>query len=66
MKYSACRDMPLDLFFPKTGKSNDSRAAEQVCEGCAAREACDIYATENKITSGVWGARLRQPRGQAR
>lgn len=64
--HAACRDMDPEAFFPTVGKSNDSRDALDICGGCEVQKACDLYASHHKITNGVWGARLRQARGQAR
>lgn len=49
----ACRDHPVDLFFPARG--GDVSAPKKICEGCPVREECADYAVVNGEKFGIWG-----------
>lgn len=55
---AACRNEPLDLFFPlgETGPAAlQIEEAKAVCRRCPVIELCARHAFENREPSGVWG-----------
>jgi WhiB family redox-sensing transcriptional regulator len=56
MERGACRvdKVPTQVFYPPSGLGT-SRPAKAVCKRCAVTEQCAAFASDNGITSGVWG-----------
>ncbi|MGB1506012.1 MAG: WhiB family transcriptional regulator [Acidimicrobiales bacterium] len=52
MRDGACRDEPVDVFFPE---QPDFREARAVCRRCTVRVECLDYALERPELFGVWG-----------
>ena len=56
---AACRDLPVDWFFPEAGANSwhDLRRAVAVCETCPVIEDCLKYALtfEARALPGIWG-----------
>jgi WhiB family redox-sensing transcriptional regulator len=67
MDDAACREHPIDLFFPAVdarkqhapGKDAQAQiaAAKQVCAGCLVRVECLTYALETDTQDGIFGGR---------
>lgn len=54
----ACRDANPDIFFPSSGKgenSSSTRAAKLICAGCVMKEACLETAQQVDIEHGAFG-----------
>lgn len=53
-----CLDADPELFFP-VGRGGpaaaQAREAKKVCDGCAVRETCLLWALETGQDAGVWG-----------
>lgn len=49
-----CRNMDVELFFPKLGE-NVSAFAKEVCASCAVQEECLWYANQTRSTDGLFG-----------
>lgn len=65
----ACRDQPLDLFFPKQGE--DTSRAKAICARCPVEDLCCEYGFTQRF--GIWGGlsererrRIRRERAQHR
>ena len=56
---AACRDLPVDWFFPEAGANSwhDLRRAVAVCETCPVIEDCLKYALSfgYRALPGIWG-----------
>ena len=56
---AACRDLPVNWFFPEAGANSwhDLRRAVAVCETCPVIEDCLKYALsfEYRALPGIWG-----------
>jgi hypothetical protein len=52
---ASCKGMDANLFHPGQGKAQDLKKALAICEGCAVRRDCLIYAVDNNERVGVWG-----------
>ncbi|MEO7364133.1 MAG: WhiB family transcriptional regulator, partial [Candidatus Saccharimonadales bacterium] len=54
----ACRDANPDIFFPSSGKgenSSSTRAAKLICAGCVMKDACLETAQQVDIEHGAFG-----------
>lgn len=65
MPMANCRDMDVELFFPKLGANMDPFARE-VCLDCPVIEECAWYANETKADHGMLGGMTPDERGRWR
>ncbi len=62
---AACTEFDSDLFFPAgdTGPAlRQIEQARQICDTCAVKADCLIYAIEANQVNGVWGGTTEQER----
>ena len=57
-----CLTEDLATFFPKQGQSAIAAKAVAICQGCAVREECFMYAFNEGIEHGIWGGSKRDER----
>lgn len=50
---AACRDEPVETFFP--GRGDPVKPAKAICVGCPVRSECLEAALSDPTTAGVWG-----------
>jgi WhiB family redox-sensing transcriptional regulator len=64
MDDAICRQIGIEIFFPKKGPQMlpHIAAAKKVCWRCPVRRACLDYAQVNSIEYGVWGGYTRNER----
>ena len=54
-------DRPIpELFFP--ADDDDAEPAIKICQGCAVREECLLWALDSRIRYGIWGATTERDR----
>lgn len=52
---AACTTTDPDLFFPESGRHDQSREARKICAGCDIMEDCLKYSLDKEEEFGVWG-----------
>ncbi|HEX9594806.1 MAG TPA: WhiB family transcriptional regulator [Candidatus Saccharimonadales bacterium] len=53
---AACRDMEVEVFFPKKGASRQAfEVARTICKNCVVQVECLDYSIDAKEDGGVWG-----------
>lgn len=57
-----CEEHP-DLYFPESEQVEEYDAAVALCQGCSGKQACLVFALDNKIQYGVWGGKTPVDRG---
>lgn len=60
----ACREHPVDVFFPRKGAS--AANAKAICAACPVRSECLNYALSDPGIVGVWGATTERERKRMR
>jgi WhiB family transcriptional regulator, redox-sensing transcriptional regulator len=68
MDDGACRDTPVDVFFPPKGVDMVAAMARarEVCDQCPVRQQCLEYAVSDPEIEGVWGGTSAKGRAQLR
>lgn len=67
---AACRDYPLDWWFPERSASSQADAAKAtaICSRCNVRDECAAYADSTFVTRmhGIWAGESARSRKRAR
>ena len=58
-EYAACRNEPVDTFFPARGENHKTDRAAELCAGCSVAGPCREYAIglPARDRHGIWGGR---------
>lgn len=59
-----CVEVDPEIFFPERGGS--SKAARAVCNDCAVKQQCLLYALTNREQFGIWGGTSERERRRLR
>jgi WhiB family redox-sensing transcriptional regulator len=62
MTDAACKDLPVEMFFPERGR--DGSRARAVCAECPVQRECADYAIGQGLRHGIWGG-MSERRGRS-
>ena len=62
IRAAACVEHERDADLRFSFDPADIARAVAVCDGCLVRDECLAYATTNRISDGIWGARTTRER----